>query len=173
MMNWSEKHLKKLVDQGKIAGFKIMMGEVRIKIPKKKQVSKALLSLDQEVRDWAENYGYILDTEHKFDPDRKWRFDYAFQKLKIAIEFEGGVYQDKSGHKTAKHYTKDTEKYNRASVLGWWVIRVTALNYQTATERLDELVRASTSRQEQENNKEDGISHDFKGCKPIPIQKGQ
>ena len=46
-----------------------------------------------------------------------------------------------AGHGTAKHFTKDTDKYNLATVLGWRVIRVTALNYTTVLKTLNEMAK--------------------------------
>ena len=67
--------------------------------------------------------------EFKFHPTRRWRFDYAFPELKIAIEYEG-IVSAKSRHTTMKGYTGDCEKYNEAAILGWKVIRITALMFK-------------------------------------------
>ena len=64
--------------------------------------------------------------EHKFHPRRKWRFDFAWPSEMLALEVEGGIYMDKSGHNTAAGITRDCEKYNEAALLGWKVIRVTS-----------------------------------------------
>jgi len=57
--------------------------------------------------------------------DRKWRFDFAFIKEKIALEIEGGIWKGSvGGHTSGKGYTKDCEKYNTATVMGWKVLRV-------------------------------------------------
>lgn len=82
--------------------------------------------------------------EHYFCKGRMWRFDYAIPSHKIAIEVEGGVfkertYRNKKGvlittiggrHNSGEGFLKDMEKYNKAAVLGWKVIRVvpTSLN---------------------------------------------
>ncbi|WP_179022044.1 hypothetical protein [Winogradskyella forsetii] len=67
--------------------------------------------------------------ELEFHPDRKFRFDWALPSLKVAIEYEG-LFSKKSGHTTVGGYTKDCEKYNSAQLLGWTVLRYTALNYK-------------------------------------------
>jgi hypothetical protein len=69
--------------------------------------------------------GYVY--EHKFHPDRKWRFDLAIPEHKIALEYEG-IYGGKSRHTTVSGYTADSEKYNQAAILGWRVLRYTAKN---------------------------------------------
>ena len=64
-------------------------------------------------------------AEHKFHPERKWRFDFAAPKPMLAIEIEGGVFLDKSRHTTATGFIADCHKYNAATSLGWSVIRIT------------------------------------------------
>lgn len=70
-------------------------------------------------------------SEHRFDPDRKWRFDYAIPDHMIAIEVEGGVWTN-GRHTRGLGYLKDMEKYNRAIQLGWRLIRVTPEDLVTA-----------------------------------------
>ena len=68
-----------------------------------------------------------LEREYKFHVTRKWRFDYAFPKLKIAFEYEGQAYQGgKSRHTTITGFKNDCEKYNEAVIAGWQVLRFTA-----------------------------------------------
>ena len=64
-------------------------------------------------------------TEFAFAaPDRKWRFDYAWPKNgHVALEVEGGVFIA-GRHSRGAGMMKDMEKYNRAAVLGWSVLRV-------------------------------------------------
>jgi len=66
----------------------------------------------------------IPETEYKFCKERRWRFDYAFPKQKIAIEQEGGVWT-RGRHTRGTGFIKDMEKYNRAVLLGWRVLRYT------------------------------------------------
>lgn len=65
-----------------------------------------------------------LVKEYRFHPVRRWRFDYAFPELKVAIEVEGAVWT-KGRHTRGAGYIKDMEKYNTAAMMGWTVIRVT------------------------------------------------
>lgn len=62
------------------------------------------------------------DTEHKFHPTRRWRFDYAWIEQRIALEVEGGVWIG-GRHTSGAGFVKDMEKYNEAACLGWRVIR--------------------------------------------------
>lgn len=59
--------------------------------------------------------------EHRFC-ERLWRFDYAIPSLKIAIEVEGGVWTQ-GRHIRPMGYINDLEKYNRATAMGWKVLR--------------------------------------------------
>ena len=63
-------------------------------------------------------------TELKFHPTRKWRFDYAWEGQKIAVEVHGGVYRQ-GRHTRGEGFTTDREKMNEAALLGWTVIEVT------------------------------------------------
>jgi very-short-patch-repair endonuclease len=68
--------------------------------------------------------GQAVVSEHRFDPSRRWRFDFAIPAHKIAIEVEGGVFTQ-GRHTRGKGYINDLEKYNRATELGWCLIRIT------------------------------------------------
>jgi very-short-patch-repair endonuclease len=66
-------------------------------------------------------------SELKFNEDRKWRFDFYYENPKIAIEYEGGIFdKGASGHSSVSGIMRDIEKYNEAALAGWTVIRVTA-----------------------------------------------
>lgn len=60
--------------------------------------------------------------EYRFHPVRKWRFDYAFPDIKLAIELDGGVWIS-GRHNRGVGYIKDMEKLNEAAILGWHVLR--------------------------------------------------
>lgn len=62
--------------------------------------------------------------EYRFNQSRRWRFDYAIPKFKIALEVEGGVWTN-GRHTRAKGFLGDIEKYNNATILGWKVLRCT------------------------------------------------
>ena len=62
-------------------------------------------------------------AEYRFHPTRKWRFDYAFPRARVAVEVEGGVFTQ-GRHTRGAGFRKDMEKYNAALVLGWRVLRV-------------------------------------------------
>jgi len=63
-------------------------------------------------------------TEFYFCGLRAWRFDYAFPKLELAIEIEGGIWTPGGGgHNRGRAFQDDLEKYNTAASLGWTVFR--------------------------------------------------
>jgi hypothetical protein len=64
------------------------------------------------------------EREWKFEAKRRWRFDYAWPERMIALEVEGGVWTG-GRHTRGAGFLKDVEKYNRAAVLGWRLLRVT------------------------------------------------
>lgn len=69
--------------------------------------------------------------EYRFHPVRKWRFDYAFPDLKIAVECDGGVFTG-GRHTRPIGYMKDMEKFNAAAEAGWVVLKFTPQQLMTA-----------------------------------------
>jgi len=70
----------------------------------------------------------IPEREYRFHPTRKWRFDFAWPEMKVALEVEGGIYggkntSGKSRHTTIKGFENDCIKYAAAARLGWRVYR--------------------------------------------------
>lgn len=65
------------------------------------------------------------EKEYRFWPKRRFRFDYSWPGMLIAIEYEG-IFGGKSRHMTVKGYTNDCIKYNKAAQDGWRVYRFTA-----------------------------------------------
>ena len=96
----------------------------------------------------AEENMQIPEEEYTFHPTRKWRFDFAYPDIKLAIEIEGSVFgrnvycntckkvvtrrlkdgrvvtvREGGRHTSGAGYEKDCEKYNNAAILGWRVLR--------------------------------------------------
>lgn len=63
-------------------------------------------------------------AEWPFHPTRKWRFDYAYPELKIAIEVDGGIFIG-GRHSGGVGQLKDMEKGNAACAMGWYVFHTT------------------------------------------------
>lgn len=77
--------------------------------------------------------GERCEKEWKFHPVRKWRFDYAIPKYKIAIEIDGGVWIY-GRHNRSAGYLADMEKMNAAASFGWIVLKFTPQEqYSSAT----------------------------------------
>jgi very-short-patch-repair endonuclease len=81
---------------------------------------------DAVFRAMCKEYGISIVSEFHFalNYGRKWRFDYAILDHKIAIEIEGGVWIG-GRHTRGSGFVKDMEKYNKAAVIGWRVLRFT------------------------------------------------
>jgi hypothetical protein len=63
-------------------------------------------------------------SEYKFHPTRKWRFDWAWTKQKLALEVDGGVWSG-GRHTRGSGFIGDMEKFNEAAKLGWRIIKCT------------------------------------------------
>lgn len=139
-MHWTDKRLAELKAKGRIRS----SSDKKLPAKKKDQYSsKSKIAFYSLVTQWASDNGYRLELEYKFDKSRGWRFDCCLPDLMVAVEYEGGIFMGKSGHNTAKHYTKDTEKYNQAAVLGYRVLRFTAMNYKDVRKTLDKILNSN------------------------------
>lgn len=64
------------------------------------------------------------EREYRFHLPRKWKFDFAYPLIKLAIECEGGTWTN-GRHTRGVGFAKDCEKYNQAALDGWRVLRFT------------------------------------------------
>ncbi len=60
--------------------------------------------------------------EHRFAPPRRWRFDFAWPDLLVAVEIEGGIFSG-GRHTRGAGFEADLQKYNCALMNGWAVLR--------------------------------------------------
>lgn len=65
-----------------------------------------------------------MEREHAFAKPRRWRFDFAWPAQRVALEVEGATWSG-GRHTRGSGFAADCEKYARAAVLGWRVIRAT------------------------------------------------
>lgn len=110
----------------------------QLKAEKKKAQARALV-----VQARAMLLGLPRHTkELQFHPSRKWRFDYAWPELLIALELHGGTYSG-GRHTNGKGFTEDREKMNSAILLGWQVLEVTPEHIKNGTARqwLEQLIQ--------------------------------
>ncbi len=60
--------------------------------------------------------------EYRFAPPRRFRFDFAWPSLRIAMEIDGGIWT-RGRHTRGAGVERDMEKLNLAAVNGWRVLR--------------------------------------------------
>ena len=89
-----------------------------MKIPQAKSEGEETLALHLNAD------GYTFEREWRFDPSRKWRFDFFIERgLKsVAVEVEGGYF---GRHQRHEGFEKDCEKYAAAACQGHHVLRFT------------------------------------------------
>lgn len=75
--------------------------------------------------DQCRERGLKPEREYRFHPSRKWRFDFAWPDVKLALEVEGGTAAGKGRHSHGDGFVRDCQKYNAAALLGWRVLRFT------------------------------------------------
>lgn len=63
------------------------------------------------------------EREYRFAPPRRWRFDFAWPDMLIAVEVQGGNLG--GGHFRYYGYENDCEKANQAAVMGWTLLHFT------------------------------------------------
>lgn len=132
--NFNEKKSKKTVIETKST----LTGKVSVE---KETIKKVLWVLHHEkkIPEYVE--------EFRFHPSRKFRFDWAIPSLKIAIEYEGLITK-KSRHTTITGYSNDCHKYNIAQILGWKVLRYTAINHGEMMGDIVNLISIQKEREE-------------------------
>lgn len=69
-------------------------------------------------------------AEYQFCEGRKWRFDWCWPEIDVALEVEGGIWNN-GAHVRGGHFLSDMEKYNEACIAGWRVLRCTPDDMQT------------------------------------------
>ena len=84
---------------------------------------------------FCKEHNLILVEELKFLTDRKFKFDYAIEEIKLAVEYEG-IKSKKNRHTTLTGYSTDSTKYNLAGLDGWTILRYTTLTYKNIDKNL-------------------------------------
>lgn len=74
---------------------------------------------DKLLAAWKKEHPKIpIETQHRFHPTRRWRFDFAFPAIYLAIEVQGYGH----GHASYMGMATDYEKHNEAIRHGWVVM---------------------------------------------------
>lgn len=72
-----------------------------------------------------DEYGFPeAEEEYRFHHHRRFRFDFAWPDVMVAVEIEGGTWSG-GRHSSGAGYQRDCEKYNLATRDGWRVYRFT------------------------------------------------
>ncbi len=69
------------------------------------------------------------EREYLFHDERRWRFDFAWPSIKLAVEIDG-----RGRHQTVAGVRGDCEKHNEAIRLGWRVLRFPATDKRLAAD---------------------------------------
>lgn len=145
MADWTAKHIRGLKYQGKIRSFNIpenkpvktVTGEA---VPRRSK-SKALIWLEWNLQFWANEHALTLEKDYVFSESRKYAFDFCFPSIKLAVEYEGGIFMARGGHNSPTGLQRDIDKYELAQKEGWKLIRLTCLNYTTVLQTLNEMIK--------------------------------
>lgn len=69
-------------------------------------------------------------TQHRFHATRRWRFDFAWPSLKLAVEIQGGTWI-RGRHARGSGIQQDAEKLNAAQRAGWCVLLFTGADVES------------------------------------------
>lgn len=123
-------------------------GEGRMAVKKRTETDLVHATSDLEnnfMFRWRVLRGPEFVREFKFHKKRKWRFDFAWPKEKVAIEIEGGIWSG-GRHTRGFGFEKDCEKYNEATISGWRVFRITGKTVKNDTSKIiDRIVSLLTT----------------------------
>jgi len=97
----------------------------------------------QDIKDCQLDQG--CKGQHEFHPRRKWAFDFAWPRYKIALEVNGGTYM-RGRHSRGAGQRNDYEKWSEAAILGWLVILVDSKDVSKKV-HIERIQRAMEARQ--------------------------
>jgi very-short-patch-repair endonuclease len=81
------------------------------------------------------------EREFRFAPPRKWRFDFAWPDLMVAVEIDGGIWSG-GRHANPLGLIQQYDKQNAAQVRGWKVLRLSSQHLKNPDETFDLLLYA-------------------------------
>lgn len=63
-------------------------------------------------------------TQAMLIPGRKFRFDFCYAEARLAVEIQGQIWR-MGGHTSGRGVTRDAEKYNALTCIGWRLLIIT------------------------------------------------
>lgn len=97
-----------------------------IKVLSSKKKKKISSGLEELLLIQVKAYRLVVpEREYRFHSTRRWRFDFAWPNVKLAVEVEGATWTN-GRHTRGAGYESDCEKYNTATLAGWKVLRFTS-----------------------------------------------
>ena len=85
-------------------------------------------------------YNLAPEREYAFEPDEKYRADFAWPHHKVLVEIEGGT-RINGRHNRHDGFERDARKYNLAALHEWLVFRFTS-EMVTSGEAIDVVRKA-------------------------------
>ncbi len=111
-MNWNQKILEEKKQQGLIRDYKYSKQSNSVELKTGGRIVAKHFQKRSKEKDyiawnllfWCNEKAVTLEEEYKFHPERNWRSDWAIAAFKILVEFEGGIFMQKSGHTKCKRH---------------------------------------------------------------------
>jgi very-short-patch-repair endonuclease len=133
---YRERQGKDLAGRGKVEGRAVSVAQERVFVPdpewdesarrqriaKMKARKKPSSELEELFARKMAGTGFI--REHRFAPPRRWRFDFAWVEKRLAVEIDGGNWNN-GRHNRGSARDAENEKMNSAQLLGWRVLHFT------------------------------------------------
>jgi hypothetical protein len=135
---WSPEALAKLISKGSVSVVQDttgIHGAGTITKKKRKPNKKRNEAAHKYLQDLSLLGVPDPTPEYMFHDHRRWRFDWAWPSVLVAVEYEGGIYTG-GRHTRGEGFEEDCIKYNTATASGWSILRIThrlAMNGQAAT----------------------------------------
>lgn len=83
------------------------------------------------------------EREYRFDPERRFRFDFAWPAQRVAVECDGGIWMRWGGRHGRD---ADREKLNLAAANGWRVLRFSLAMLKREPDRCIGMLREAMER---------------------------
>lgn len=94
------------------------------------------------------------ETQYRFHPVRRWKFDRAWPDAMVAVELEGGIFT-RGRHTRGKGFHNDCDKYNAAQLAGWVVLRYTTLHMDDPHTMIEQITSVLDDRRSIDSDRSD------------------